>query len=57
MTPLKMIILLVLFVTLAGLFGGLMKAVKDKDEGKKKSIGISFGVIGFVFMFVYAVFP
>lgn len=57
MTPMKMIALLVLLITISGLIYGLVKAFKDKDEAKKKSIGISLGVMCAVFLFIYAVFP
>jgi hypothetical protein len=57
MTPLKMIALLVLLITISGLIYGLVKAFKDKDEAKKKSIGISLGVMCAVFLIIYTVFP
>lgn len=57
MTPLKMIIMLILLITISGLIYGLTKAIKDKDEAKKKSIGISLGVMSAVFLIVFTVFP
>jgi hypothetical protein len=39
-----MVVMLVFCSTTIGLGGGLIKAFKDGDQPKEKSIGISFGV-------------
>jgi O-antigen/teichoic acid export membrane protein len=46
---------LVSCVIAMGLMGGLVKAVKDKDDKKKKSIGISFAVFACLTIILFTI--